>query len=140
MRDSGYFGPGGEFTWELPGKNRQVHFHAHTNQIMTALEAVQATGDQQLLAFARTAFDYALSQGETLQGLPHGRGAREGQDHQAALRRVHRRGGEAAGILGRLECHAARASRRSGPPLPGRRPFLLGGRYRADLPLCFTFL
>jgi len=69
MRDSGYFGPGGEFTWELPGKNRQVHFHAHSNQIMTALEAVQATGDMQLLALARTAYDYAVSQGEALVGF-----------------------------------------------------------------------
>lgn len=43
MRDSGYFGPLGEFTPEFPGENQLIHFHAHTCQIMTALEAVQAT-------------------------------------------------------------------------------------------------
>ncbi len=68
LRDSGYFRPDGEFTYEFPG-SRQIHFHAHTNQIMTALEVVQATGDEQLLALARQAYDYAVSQGETLVGF-----------------------------------------------------------------------
>lgn len=42
MRDSGYFGDNGEFNKEFPGKSEEIHFHAHTNQIMTALELVQA--------------------------------------------------------------------------------------------------
>lgn len=69
LRDSGYFGPNGEFTYEFPGKERAIHFHAHTCQILAALEAVQATGDQELLALARTAYDYAVSQGETRIGF-----------------------------------------------------------------------
>ncbi len=69
LRDSGYFGPGGEFTYEFPGENRMIHFHAHTAQIMAALEAVQVTGDQELLALAQRAYDYAVSQGEPLVGF-----------------------------------------------------------------------
>ena len=69
MRDSGYFGPGGEFTYEFPGGEDTIHFHAHTCQIVSALEVVQATGDQQLLELARTAYDYAVSQGEPLVGF-----------------------------------------------------------------------
>jgi hypothetical protein len=68
MRDAGYFGPGGEFRCEFPG-SPEIHFHAHTNQIMTALEVVQATGDPELLGLARTAYDYAVSQGEPLVGF-----------------------------------------------------------------------
>ena len=45
LRDAGYFGPYGEFTYEFPGENRLIHFHAHTCQIMAALEVVQVTGD-----------------------------------------------------------------------------------------------
>ncbi len=66
FRDSGYFGPNGEFTYD---DGRAIHFHAHTNQIMTALEVVQATGDQELLTLARKAYDYAVSQGEPLVGF-----------------------------------------------------------------------
>jgi hypothetical protein len=69
MRDSGYFGPGGEFTYEFPGAGRAIHFHAHTCQIMAALEAVQVTGDRELLALAQRAYDYAVSQGEPLVGF-----------------------------------------------------------------------
>jgi hypothetical protein len=68
MRDSGYFGPGGEFTYEFPD-SKVIHFHAHTCQILSVLEAVQATGDQELLALARQAYDYAVSQGEALVGF-----------------------------------------------------------------------
>jgi hypothetical protein len=72
MRDSGYFGPRGEFTLEFPsdtGPAPLIHFHAHTNQIMAALEVVQATGDQELLALARRGYEYAVSQGEPLLGF-----------------------------------------------------------------------
>lgn len=69
MRDSGYFGANGEFTYEFPGEGRLIHFHAHTSQIMTALEVVQVTGDQELLQLARRAYDFAVSQGETLVGF-----------------------------------------------------------------------
>jgi len=69
MRDSGYFEPNGEFTYEFPGEGRHIHFHAHTSQIMTALEVVQVTGDQELLQLAKRAYDFAVSQGETLVGF-----------------------------------------------------------------------
>ena len=70
MRDSGYFGPRGEFGEEFPGQaDHIIHFHAHTCQIMAALEVVQATGDQELLAPALQAYQYAVSQGETLVGF-----------------------------------------------------------------------
>jgi len=69
LRDSGYFGPDGEFTYEFPGESRHIHFHAHTCQIMAALEAVQVTGDQELLVLARKAYDYGVGQGETLVGF-----------------------------------------------------------------------
>ena len=62
MRDSGYFREDGEFTREIPGE-RLIHFHAHTCQIMGALEAVQATGDHELFQLALNAYDYAVSQG-----------------------------------------------------------------------------
>ena len=68
LRDSGYFGPNGTFTEEFAGTG-EIHFHAHTCQILSALEVVQATGDEQLLELARTAYDYAVSQGETLVGF-----------------------------------------------------------------------
>jgi len=69
FRDSGYFGPDGEFREEFPGAGRQIHCHAHTCQIMTALEVVQATGNQELLAPALQAYHYAVSQGEPLVGF-----------------------------------------------------------------------
>jgi len=70
FRDSGYFRPDGEFAYDFPGDgDRTIHFHAHTNQIMAALEAVQAAGDQELLALAQAAYDYAVSQGESLVGF-----------------------------------------------------------------------
>ena len=68
MRDSGYFRPDGEFTEEFPD-SKAIHFHAHTNQIMAALEAVQATGDGPLLEMAQKAYDYAVSQGKLLVGF-----------------------------------------------------------------------
>jgi len=68
MRDSGHFGPDGEFRYEFPDA-RHIHFHTHTCQIMTALEAVQATGDEELLALAQKAYDFAVSQGEPLVGF-----------------------------------------------------------------------
>ena len=45
LRDSGYFGPGGEFRHEFPGCGAHIHFHAHTNQILATLEAIQASAD-----------------------------------------------------------------------------------------------
>jgi hypothetical protein len=70
MRDAGYFGPHGEFAEEFPEQgNHLIHFHAHTCQIMAALEVVQATGDQELLAAAVRAYDYAVGQGEPLVGF-----------------------------------------------------------------------
>ena len=73
MRDSGYFGAHGEFTYEFPDEEdhaeRVIHFHAHTCQIMTALEVVQVTGDKELLGLAQKAYNYAVSQGETLVGF-----------------------------------------------------------------------
>ncbi|MBI2192901.1 MAG: glycoside hydrolase family 127 protein [Armatimonadetes bacterium] len=69
LRDSGYFGPGGEFTFEFPGVARAIHFHAHTCQILAALEAVQASGDAELLGLARKAYDYAVSEGTPLVGF-----------------------------------------------------------------------
>jgi hypothetical protein len=68
LRDSGYFRADGEFTYEFPG-TRLIHFHAHTCQILSALEAVQATGDQELLGLAHKAYEYALSQGTSLVGF-----------------------------------------------------------------------
>jgi hypothetical protein len=68
MRDSGYFGPHGEFTEEFPG-TEQIHFHAHTCQIMTALQVANATGDRELYGLAATAYDYAVKQGEPLVGF-----------------------------------------------------------------------
>ncbi|MFA6109113.1 MAG: hypothetical protein WDA75_10100 [Candidatus Latescibacterota bacterium] len=68
MRDSGYFQTEGEFGREFPG-SRMIHFHAHTCQIMSALEVVQATGDDELLGLARQAYDYAVSEGEPLLGF-----------------------------------------------------------------------
>jgi hypothetical protein len=70
MRDSGYFLEDGEFRREFPGTdNHVIHFHAHTCQIMAALEVVQATGDQELLKRAQTAYNYAISQGEPTLGF-----------------------------------------------------------------------
>jgi len=69
FRDSGYFGPDGEFGEEFPGAAKQIHFHAHTCQIMTALEVVQATGNNDLLGPALQAYEYAVSQGEPLVGF-----------------------------------------------------------------------
>ena len=66
MRDSGYFGEDGEFREDFPGL---IHFHAHTNQILAALEVVQATGDQDLLERALKAYSYAVSRGEPLVGF-----------------------------------------------------------------------
>ena len=68
MRDSGYFRPDGEFAYEFPD-SRLIHFHAHTCQIMAALEVVQATGDEELLALAQKGYAYAVSQGEPLVGF-----------------------------------------------------------------------
>ncbi|MDO8685524.1 MAG: glycoside hydrolase family 127 protein [Clostridiales bacterium] len=69
MRDSGYFGDNGEFKKEFPGKNELIHFHAHTNQIMTALEVVQANGSRETLNYALKGYEYAVSQGEPLLGF-----------------------------------------------------------------------
>ncbi|MEW6753950.1 MAG: hypothetical protein AB1505_23660 [Candidatus Latescibacterota bacterium] len=68
LRDAGYFGPHGRFTEEFPGTDA-IHFHAHTCQVMAALEAVQASGDEELLGLARVAYDYAVGQGEPLLGF-----------------------------------------------------------------------
>ncbi len=68
FRDSGYFGPGGEFTVEFPDQPH-IHFHAHTCQIMAALQASRATDDSELSRMAMTAYDYALGRGETLVGF-----------------------------------------------------------------------
>ncbi len=68
MRDSGYFLSNGEFTRESASLEL-IHFHAHTLQIMGALEAVQATGDEELLRLAKTAYDYALHHGVPLVGF-----------------------------------------------------------------------
>ena len=71
MRDSGYFGDNGQFTEEFPaGPWRHViHFHAHTTQIMTALDVVKATGDKELLGRALRAYDYAVGEGNPLMGF-----------------------------------------------------------------------
>jgi len=69
MRDSGYFGDNGEFNKEFPGESDFIHFHAHTNQIMDALEVVQATGNEELLHYAVNGYKYAVSQGEPLLGF-----------------------------------------------------------------------
>lgn len=70
FRDSGYFGPDGEFRREFPEENDwQVHFHAHTCQIMSALEVVQATGDRELLDYALRAYEYALAHSEPRLGF-----------------------------------------------------------------------
>lgn len=70
MRDAGYFGLRGEFREEFPEHgDHMIHFHAHTCQIMAALEVVQATGNQELLAPALQAYHYAVSQGEPLVGF-----------------------------------------------------------------------
>jgi hypothetical protein len=66
MRDAGYFGANGEFGEDFPGV---IHFHAHTNQILSALEVVQATGDGDLLERALKAYSYAVSRGEPLLGF-----------------------------------------------------------------------
>jgi hypothetical protein len=68
MRDSGYFLEDGEFTQESPDL-KLSHFHAHTCQILGALEVVQATGDSELLELARRAYSYALGEGEPLVGF-----------------------------------------------------------------------
>jgi len=68
MRDSDYFGPNGEFTEEFP-ESGTIHFHAHTCQVMAALQAAKATGDDELLELATRAYDYALTQGEPLVGF-----------------------------------------------------------------------
>ena len=68
MRDSGYFGPEGEFREEFPGSGI-IHFHAHTCQIMAALEVVQATGNKELLGLALKGYQYAVKQGEPLVGF-----------------------------------------------------------------------
>lgn len=80
MRDSGYFGSYGRFTEEFPVKLGEaykkthtdsylIHFHAHTNQIMNALELVLATGNKELLNCAIDAYEYAVSQGDPLLGF-----------------------------------------------------------------------
>lgn len=66
MRDAGYFGENGEFGEDFPDV---IHFHAHTNQILAALEVVQATGDQELLERAAQAYAYAVGRGEPLVGF-----------------------------------------------------------------------
>jgi hypothetical protein len=66
MRDSGYFGEEGEFREDFPGV---IHFHAHTNQIVAALEVVQATGDQDLLERSLKAYSYAVTRGEARVGF-----------------------------------------------------------------------
>ena len=68
MRDSGYFLSNGEFGHESPDLEL-AHFHAHTTQIVAALEVVQATGDEELLSLARKAYDYAIRNGEPLVGF-----------------------------------------------------------------------
>lgn len=73
FRDSGYFGPKGEFTEEWPDRPEMgqwiIHFHAHTSQILAALDVVQATGDEWLIERVLQAYDYALNQGDSLLGF-----------------------------------------------------------------------
>ena len=69
MGDSGYFLENGEFTKEFPDTSDMVHTHAHTNQIMAALETVQANGDQELLKRALKAYEYCVKEGNALLGF-----------------------------------------------------------------------
>lgn len=73
FRDSGYFGPKGEYTEEWPDRPEMgqwiIHVHAHTSQILAALDVVQASGDEWLLERALQAYTYALHQGESLLGF-----------------------------------------------------------------------
>jgi hypothetical protein len=78
MRDSGYFTPDGEFTQDVSIVD-MAHFHAHTAQILAALEVVQATGDQELLDLSIKAYSYAITHGEPLVGFfPEWIGSRGG--------------------------------------------------------------
>ena len=78
MRDSGYFGLDGRFNEEFPGMTGKekftgdsivIHFHAHTTQIVAALDVVLATGDEELLESALKAYEYAVSQGSRTLGF-----------------------------------------------------------------------
>lgn len=68
FRDSGYFGPHGQFTEEFPG-SATIHFHAHTCQIQAALRVAEVTGDRDLVDRALSAYDFAVRQGEPLVGF-----------------------------------------------------------------------
>jgi len=83
MRDAKFFDEEGEFTPKQTLKADQDrhsmiffnnswiwnHFHSHTNAIMATLEAVQETGDSDLLKRAAESYDYAVSQGEQSLGF-----------------------------------------------------------------------
>ena len=76
-RDSGYFGDRGEFNKDEPLRSSKmeanepnlIHFHAHTNQIMAAMEVVQANGSQEMLNYAIKGYEYAIRHGDRLLGF-----------------------------------------------------------------------
>jgi hypothetical protein len=68
FRDSGYFGPNGEFTEEFP-ESGTIHFHAHTCQIMAALQVAKLTDHTELLGLAMRAYEYGVCEGEPLVGF-----------------------------------------------------------------------
>ena len=55
-----HFGPDGRFTPDYPSAAPdRAHFHGHTEFIYHALEHALLTKDQQLLDFARKAYNFA---------------------------------------------------------------------------------
>jgi hypothetical protein len=67
LRDSGYFLADGSFSNET--NFQMAHFHAHSIQIMAALEVYQAIGDEELLNLAKKAYSYAVRHGDPLVGF-----------------------------------------------------------------------
>ena len=73
-RSSGYFAPDGGFLLDTPdagpGHDRYgvTHFHGHTLTVLHALDHALMTGDQELLDFARRAYEKAVSYGEPMLG------------------------------------------------------------------------
>jgi len=64
---SNVFGQDGEFLPDQEG-TPQIHFHEHGHCITAALEAVAATGDEELLEAAKKAYAYGVSRSEPLMG------------------------------------------------------------------------
>jgi len=61
LRDSGLFGPDGEFMPDMDMEDQPgIHFHNHAMTLPTALDVVQATGDKELLERVIQIVDYLL--------------------------------------------------------------------------------